>query len=100
MVHEFSVRTPGKGLHEVTATVVDLVRRSGVREGLCTLFIRHTAGRWLDFIWGTALVQITLYVLSPTIRHFGQVALVRTSCVVVLPSTTSSRFASSCTTVC
>ena len=49
---------------------------------------------------GLILGQIILYVLLPTIRHFGQVALVRTSCVVVLPSTTSSRFATSCTTVC
>ncbi len=38
---EFS--TPGRGLHEITHLVRDSVRRSGIREGLCTVFLRHTS---------------------------------------------------------
>src|ERR671922_2682425 len=43
MVKQLSVRTPGQGLHEVTAQVAALVRQAGVDDGLCTLFIRHTS---------------------------------------------------------
>jgi len=43
MVKQLSVRTPGQGLHEVTQQVAALVRQSGVDQGLCTLFIRHTS---------------------------------------------------------
>jgi len=43
MVKQFSVRTPGQGLHEVTADIAELVRRAGVDEGLCTVYIRHTS---------------------------------------------------------
>jgi secondary thiamine-phosphate synthase enzyme len=32
-----------RGLVEITAPVADLVRRAGIREGLCTVFIRHTS---------------------------------------------------------
>jgi secondary thiamine-phosphate synthase enzyme len=32
-----------RGLTEVTAEVGDAVRSAGVREGLCTVFIRHTS---------------------------------------------------------
>ncbi len=43
MVREIRVRAPGPGLHECTARVREVVRASGVREGLCTVFIRHTS---------------------------------------------------------
>jgi secondary thiamine-phosphate synthase enzyme len=43
MVKQLSVRTPGQGLHEVTADIAELVRRAGVDEGLCTVYIRHTS---------------------------------------------------------
>ncbi len=43
MVTRLSVRIPGQGLHEITAQVQDAVRESGVREGLCTVFIQHTS---------------------------------------------------------
>jgi secondary thiamine-phosphate synthase enzyme len=43
MVKQLSVRTPGQGLHEVTAQVAALVGKSGVDDGLCTLFVRHTS---------------------------------------------------------
>lgn len=43
MVKAFSIRTRGQGLHEVTDEVTKLVHESGVHEGLCTVFIRHTS---------------------------------------------------------
>jgi secondary thiamine-phosphate synthase enzyme len=32
-----------RGLNEITAAVAAVVKASGVREGLCTVFIRHTS---------------------------------------------------------
>jgi secondary thiamine-phosphate synthase enzyme len=43
MVKAFSIRTRGQGLYEVTDQVTKLVHESGVHEGLCTVFIRHTS---------------------------------------------------------
>jgi secondary thiamine-phosphate synthase enzyme len=43
MVKRLPIRSPGQGLHEVTEQVRALVRDSGVREGLCTVFIQHTS---------------------------------------------------------
>lgn len=43
MVRGFTIRTRGQGLYEVTDEVGSLVRTSGVAEGLCTVFIRHTS---------------------------------------------------------
>jgi secondary thiamine-phosphate synthase enzyme len=43
MVKRLSVRIPGQGLHDVTDEVRAAVRESGVREGLCTVFIQHTS---------------------------------------------------------
>jgi secondary thiamine-phosphate synthase enzyme len=43
MVAAFTVRTPGQGLHEITDRVARVVQDSGVEEGLCTVFIRHTS---------------------------------------------------------
>jgi secondary thiamine-phosphate synthase enzyme len=43
MVKAFSIRTRGQGLYEVTDEVTKLVHESGVHEGLCTVFIRHTS---------------------------------------------------------
>ena len=43
MVKGFTVRTKGQGLYEVTDEVVGIVRESGLSEGLCTVFIRHTS---------------------------------------------------------
>jgi secondary thiamine-phosphate synthase enzyme len=42
-VTRLRIRTPGQGLHEISRQVAEAVARSGVGEGLCTLFIRHTS---------------------------------------------------------
>ncbi len=41
MIEQFSFDTPGQGLHEITAQVSSLVRAAALKEGLCTLFLRH-----------------------------------------------------------
>ena len=43
MIEPFAVATPGRGLHEITAQVQASVGRSGITEGLCTIFVRHTS---------------------------------------------------------
>ena len=43
MVHTLHVDVPGRGLHDVTARVREVVRAAGLREGLVTLFLRHTS---------------------------------------------------------
>ncbi len=43
MVKRLSLRMPGPGLHEVTDQIRGVVRDSGTREGLCTVFIQHTS---------------------------------------------------------
>lgn len=39
----FTVSTPGRGLVDITADVQRIVRASGVRQGLCTVFVHHTS---------------------------------------------------------
>jgi secondary thiamine-phosphate synthase enzyme len=42
--HErLKVSTQGKSLHDVTAQIVAVVQRSGVKQGLCNVFIQHTS---------------------------------------------------------
>ncbi len=43
MVKKLSVHASGQGLHEITDEVRSVVRESGVREGLCTVYIQHTS---------------------------------------------------------
>jgi len=40
---QLSVQTPGAGFTDLTAEVATFVREAGAREGLVTLFIRHTS---------------------------------------------------------
>jgi len=40
---EFTVDTTGAGLYEVTAEVARWVASTGLRQGLLTLFVRHTS---------------------------------------------------------
>ena len=37
------ITAPRKGLHEITRDVARLVAASGVADGLCTIFVRHTS---------------------------------------------------------
>lgn len=42
-VYGITVRSGGQGLHEFTHQVARVVAESGAREGLCTVFLRHTS---------------------------------------------------------
>ena len=42
-VHPLHVRTRGPGLLEITRAVDEVIARSGVAEGLATVFVRHTS---------------------------------------------------------
>jgi secondary thiamine-phosphate synthase enzyme len=39
----FSLATDGRGTYDVTARVADVVRASGLRDGLATVFVHHTS---------------------------------------------------------
>lgn len=43
MQHQFDIRTTGQGLYEFTRAVTDWCGSQGVRDGLLTLFVRHTS---------------------------------------------------------
>lgn len=47
MVEILELRVAGRGLHEFTGRVAELVSRSGLAEGLCTLFVQHTSASLL-----------------------------------------------------
>jgi secondary thiamine-phosphate synthase enzyme len=47
VVEHLSVATPGRGLHEVTAQIEAAVRKAGIAQGLCTVFVRHTSASLL-----------------------------------------------------
>ena len=47
MVEQLTVATRGQGLHEITARVARVVEKSGIAEGLCTVFVRHTSASLL-----------------------------------------------------
>jgi secondary thiamine-phosphate synthase enzyme len=47
LFHEITVPTRGKGLYAFTSQVLDWVRASGIRQGLLTLYIRHTSASLL-----------------------------------------------------
>jgi secondary thiamine-phosphate synthase enzyme len=47
MVKRIIIATPGQGLHEFTDQIREIVAAAGVREGLCTVFIRHTSASLL-----------------------------------------------------
>ena|SRR5215469_15441647 len=42
-----SIRASGPGLHEITSEALEFVNSSGIREGLLTLFLRHTSASLL-----------------------------------------------------
>src|SRR5688572_26931343 len=43
MIEQITVNTSSQGLHEFTSQIERAVRASGVRDGLCTVFVRHTS---------------------------------------------------------
>ena len=45
----FTVRTRGQGTTEITEEVARIVRESGIRTGLCTVFIQHTSASLIIF---------------------------------------------------
>ena len=47
MLQQFSVRVDGQGLYPITDSVRPVIADSGLDEGLCTLFIRHTSASLL-----------------------------------------------------
>jgi len=38
-----SIQTTGKSLHKITHKIETMVAESGIKTGLCTLFVRHTS---------------------------------------------------------
>jgi secondary thiamine-phosphate synthase enzyme len=47
LLQQFSVRVDGQGLYPITDSVRPVIADSGLDEGLCTLFIRHTSASLL-----------------------------------------------------
>jgi secondary thiamine-phosphate synthase enzyme len=45
--HRLTISVGGQGLYDVTHKVTEIVRSAGVREGLATLYIRHTSASLL-----------------------------------------------------
>jgi secondary thiamine-phosphate synthase enzyme len=43
MVRKLTFQMTRQGLHDITREVAAVVRESGVREGLCTVFLQHTS---------------------------------------------------------
>lgn len=41
--YQFEVATSGRGQHEITRQVSDAVANTGLKHGLCTVWIRHTS---------------------------------------------------------
>jgi len=47
MKEQISIHTGGRGLKDVTPRVSKVVQRSGVEEGMCSLFLQHTSASLL-----------------------------------------------------
>ncbi|MEE4661552.1 MAG: secondary thiamine-phosphate synthase enzyme YjbQ [Halieaceae bacterium] len=47
MISRIQIHAPGQGLHSVTDKVATAVEASGLREGLCTLYLQHTSASLL-----------------------------------------------------
>ena len=43
MIDSIEIVTPGRGLHEITDRLQEVVRKSGLVAGLCTVMIQHTS---------------------------------------------------------
>jgi secondary thiamine-phosphate synthase enzyme len=40
---KFTVRSSGRGTYEITSNIENMIRDSGVQQGLCHLFIQHSS---------------------------------------------------------
>ncbi len=47
MIEVVTIEVAGQGLHQVTDKVRHVIRAAALREGLCTVFIRHTSASLL-----------------------------------------------------
>jgi secondary thiamine-phosphate synthase enzyme len=45
--HSFSMKTPGRGLYEITGQTVSALDQSGLKTGLATLHLQHTSASLL-----------------------------------------------------
>ncbi len=43
MLRPLTIESTGQGLVDITSDVEDVVRSSGIDEGLCTVFVQHTS---------------------------------------------------------
>ena len=43
MLRPLTIESTGQGLVDITSDVDDVVRSSGIAEGLCTVFVQHTS---------------------------------------------------------
>ena len=43
MIKQLSINSPGQGLQLITDQIDAVVRASGVKDGICTVFVRHTS---------------------------------------------------------
>ena len=43
MLHPLTIESTGQGLIDITSDVEEVVRSSGVTDGLCTVFVQHTS---------------------------------------------------------
>ncbi len=41
--HHIDITTRGRGTHEITAEIQNIVSKSGVETGLCNIFLQHTS---------------------------------------------------------
>jgi secondary thiamine-phosphate synthase enzyme len=47
MLDKMSISVQGQGFYDISSRVGDIVARAGLKEGLCTLFIKHTSASLL-----------------------------------------------------
>ena len=47
MTETLTIRTRGRGLHEITEEVASVLERAGCEEATCTVFVRHTSASLL-----------------------------------------------------
>lgn len=43
MIKTFSVTTRGQGLYDITRQISEVLSASAIRDGLCTVFVKHTS---------------------------------------------------------